>query len=224
VRNKCVAFDSVLEELRDVANGKRRRFFNVSPKAAALFKQWLGDYHAAPTLKEVLDQYEMGHLLEGFLRPCLRYEGKRVVVESGLPPAPGEGSGFNAEVMYLVAKFVITANCEKLRLCPRCGTCYVRSGAKKFCSGLCGRRAATARIVGAANSKKRNDRIDACRDAYAKYQALSQERRELTPADEYVLREANRHLHHSQKIGGPKRQVNFITRNAEAIGIKKEEL
>jgi hypothetical protein len=228
-----------LEELRDEVNGKRRRFFNVSKEAADLFKKWLADYHKAPTLEKVLNQYEMPDLRDGrYVLASFRYEGKHMVAETTVlprarrgknsislrPASPwdehGESRGFNSEVMYLVAKFAaIGADCEKLRLCPWCGDCYVARGARKYCSALHGRRAAAARIVGAKYDEKRNKRIAACHAAYTKYQTLRPKPR--MPEAEYVLREANRHLPRAYKIGGPRMQTNFITRNATAIGMPK---
>jgi hypothetical protein len=219
-----------LQYLRDVVNGKRRRFLNVSSKAAAFFKQWLGDYHTADTLEDILNQYEMGCLLDDCLHVHARCVGKRVEVEFGRPPAPWDGNrsepyNFNGEVEYLVLTFVTTPKCERLRLCPQCGTCYIARGGQKFCSGLCGRRAASKRIVNEHYSSKRERRIAACRAAYAKYQTLNPKPRQTVA--EYVLHEANRQLPRNQKrddkIGGPKMQVNFITRNAAAIGIPKGE-
>jgi hypothetical protein len=216
-----------LQYFCDVVNGKRRRFFNVSPRAAAFFKQWLADYHAASTLEDVLNEYEMG--LDEYLRVRARCVGKRVEAEFAGPKAPwhdnrSEPYHFNDEVMYLISSFVTTPKCERLRLCPECESCYVARGGQKFCSGLCGRRAASRRIVNEHYSSKRERRIAACRAAYTKYCAENPEPQtpiEIQKAAEYVRREANRHLPSGYKFGGMKMQVNFITRNAEAIGIPK---
>jgi hypothetical protein len=221
---------ATLQELCDIANGKRRRFFNVSPKAVDLFKKWLVDYHAAETLQEVFDQWEgMDSVTDNYLQARLRCEGKRGVVEFVRPRAPWDNNSssngpynFNDEVMYLVLLFLTTPNCERLRLCPECEKCYVALRSKKYCTSLCGRRAASRRIVGENYKAKRKARIDECRTAYAKYRTLNPKPRQTR--DEYVLREANRHLRRAgYRLGGEKMQVNFITRNAETIGIPKGE-
>jgi hypothetical protein len=67
--------------------------------------------------------------------------------------------------------------------------------------------------------KLRNRRIDECKAAYAKYKALKRKPRESEA--EYVLCEANERLRSADKMGGPALRTNFITQNAEAIGMSK---
>lgn len=221
-----------LQYLRDVANGKRHRFFNVSPKAVDLFKRWIADWHAAATLEEVFDQWEMGAALDDRLHVRLLCKGKRGVVEFAHPHSPLDRNKntsepyVNDELLYLVLKLVTTPSCERLRLCPECEKHYIAiRPQQKYCGSKCGRLAASRRVVGKNYEDKWDRRIKACRAAYAKYRTLKPKPREAV--EEYVLHEANRLLpkahKEDDKMGGPKMQVNFITKNAKAIGIPKGE-
>lgn len=217
-----------LEYLCNVTNGKRRRWFNVSAKAAALFRKWVQDWHKATTLEEVLDQYEMGHVLEDKVRAVVSCVGKSVQVGVAKPRAPwadGDNGPYhlNDELVYLVLLLVTTPQCERLRQCAECGVWFVAPRrSQKCCIGECSRRAASRLTAAKHYSTMRNARIVACRTAYARYQGLNAKPRK--PVAEYVLAEANRHLHPEYKMGGANARVNFITRNAEAIGIPRSSL
>lgn len=215
-----------LQSLCDVVNGKRRRFFNVSPRAAELFKKWIADWHTASSLDEVLDEWEMGPVLNDHFSVWTSCEGKCVRAEAR-PRAPWDDNRrepytLNDELLYLVLSFLSEPRCERLRLCPECEKGFVAlRPQQKYCGSRCGRLAASRRAVGDAYTAKRTRRIKACRAAYVKYRELKVKPRESEA--EWVLKVANRHLRDDEKLGGTNLQVNFITRNAKVIGIPKGE-
>jgi hypothetical protein len=215
---------NTLQYLCDVANGKRRQWFNVSVKATALFRDWVQDWHASKTLEEVLDLWEMGHIVDDCIRVQTKCAGKRLDIEKVLPNSPWtddgltESGSINDELLYLVLSFLTAPECERMRLCPACEEWFIAARlSQKYCGSQCGRRVSSRRIVVSSNAKKRSERIKACRNAYATYCRKGKKPRES--ATEYVFKEANRNLHPDYKFGGPKGRVNFITRNAKAIGI-----
>lgn len=209
-----------LETLRDIANGKRRRFFPVNAEAAALFKKWIGDWQAASTLADVLNLWEMNRqMFEDRLTVRVRLVGKRL---QPTVSTPRHGHGVDNELLYLIASVVTAPKCERLRVCPECDGCYIAiRGTQKFCGSLCGRRAASRIKVAGNYDKLRNRRIDACKAAYAKYKSLTPKPRKSVA--EYVLCEANRHLRRADMIGGSTLRTNFIKQNTKAIGIPQGE-
>ena len=213
-----------LQYLCDVANGKRRHWFNVSARATTLFRDWVQDWHASKTLEEVLDLWEMGHIVDDCIRVRTKCAGKRLDIGEIVPNSPWtddgltESGSINDELLYLVLSFVTAPQCERMRRCPACEKWFIAGRlSQKYCGSQCGRRLSSRRIVGSSNAKKRSERIKACRNAYAMYCRKGKKPR--GSAAEYVLVQANRHLPTDYRFGGPKMRVNFITHNAKAIGI-----
>lgn len=215
-----------LETLRDIANGKPRRFFRLSSKAAERFKEWIAGWQAAQSLAEVLDEWDMSSALDEHLSVRTRLQGTRLLYDVR-PRAPWDNNRSgpyppNDELLYLVLSLVTMPKCDRLRLCVRCKACFIAvRRPQKYCSGKCGRLAAAKRIVDMSYAKMREKRIEKCREAYTKYRELNPKPR--VPAAQYVLAEANRRLPRAYHLGGTKAQVNFITLHAEAIGIVKGE-
>jgi len=219
-----IIFMEALKYLCDVANGKRRRFFNVSAKAVELFRKWVLDWHNAQTLEEVLDNWEMAHVLEDYVQTRTEYDGKKLQVKIAQPRAPWtndsvtESVNVNDELVYLVLLLITAPGCERLRRCPECGIWLVAPRlSQKFCGSMCGRRSAARRTVTSNYAREHERKTKACKEAYEKYHKLKIKPRKS--AAEYVLAEANRHLPAAYKIGGVKLQLNFITHNAAAIGL-----
>lgn len=152
-----------LQSLCNIANGKRRRFFDVRPEAAKLFKQWVGEWHAAATLEKVLQQWApMGAMLDEHIEPRVHCVGKQIQTEFVVRRP--RGNNVNDDLLYLVLSLVTKPRCERLRLCPECGICYVAPRlSQKYCSGLCGRRAAMRRIAEKKYQGKRNQKLQAAR-------------------------------------------------------------
>jgi hypothetical protein len=223
-------FVETLRDLCDLANGKRRQWFNVSAKAASLFQRWVQDWHEAKTLEDVLDRWEMWDAFDDHaLRVSTKCVGKKLQIDKVLPETPWSSDwrtdpkNLNEQVLYLVLSLLTTPDCERLNRCPECEVWYVaRRKSQKYCCSQCGRRAASRRIRKSSNAEKHDVRIGACRAAWTKYRKLMRIPRKS--AAEYILGEANRHLPVAYRLGGSKRQVNFITHNAREIGIPKENL
>lgn len=216
-----------LETLRDAANGKRRRFFNVSLRAATLFKEWLTDWRDATTLAQVLDRWEMGHLLDKHLEVRTRHVGKHIQPEIVRPRAPWDGQSkeplVNDELLYLVAALLTTSKCERLGVCPYCGICFIATGKPKtYCTGVHGRLAAAKRILNKNYTDTRDKKIEFVDAANREYEQLPKSKREKYEWKKWVADRATDLM--LQRRHPLTKNEKRITRNFISYAVKAKDV